>query len=457
MSGSPAPPTATLEQLSGWGRTAPAMTLVDRIATSGSLESLFRTQQSGLIARGLGRSYGDAAQCSGGLTVDATGLGRIGDIDPVTETVSVGGGVSLHRLIRHVVPAGWFVPVTPGTRYVSVGGAIAADVHGKNHHQDGSFARHVTELTLATPTGTYTVSAAHDPDLFWATAGGMGLTGIVVSATLRLRKIETSWIRAFSQRFARLEELMVAMEETDARHRYSVAWLDCTRRIGDDVRSVLTWGDHAPSDALPPCLQSRRLEAPKDPKLAFHRPPPVRMVNRLTAQVLNEGWFRASSAKQERIQPIGAFLHPLDGVAGWNVLYGPSGFVQYQFVVAAERGDVLEWAVGSILESRVPSFLAVLKRFGPGTPGPLSFAQAGWTLALDFPVGPPALPALLDRLDERIAAAGGRVYLAKDSRLRPDVFRTMYPRAEDFAAVRRRVDPEGRITSDLERRLDIPR
>jgi len=451
------PATATIERLSGWGRTAPAMGLVDKVVGPESIHALMHTQSRGLIARGMGRSYGDAAQCSGGLTVDMTGLSFIGEIDSATGTVLVGAGVTLHSLLQRIIPEGWFVPVTPGTRYISVGGAIAADVHGKNHHRDGSFARHVSEMTLATPTGTYTVSPDGDADLFWATAGGMGLTGFVVSATLHLERIETTWLRVRSEPFYELDRLMSTMEETDEGHPYSVAWLDCAKPARGGIRCALSWADRCTMEDLPAALRSRPLEVPRGPRATVRRPPRLRLVNRLSTPLVNEAWFRATTLKREKIQSACAYFHPLDAIAGWNVLYGRSGFVQYQFAVPVKRRDVIIKAVASIIDARVSSFLPVLKRFGPGTPGPLSFPLAGWTLAIDFPVGPPQLPALLDRLDDLIAEAGGRVYLAKDARLKPQHFEAMYPLANAFAAVRRRVDPEGRITSDLDRRLGISR
>ena len=451
--------TVTVEssqrQLSGWGRTAPTTALASRPVDVSCVSASFRGHPDGVIARGLGRSYGDAAQCSGGLTIDMGGFDHIGVLDEATFTIEVGGGVSLHDLMRYLIPAGWFVSVTPGTRYVTVGGAIAADVHGKNHHRDGSFARHVVEMTLVTPSGVISVAPDRDSELFWATAGGMGLTGVVVSATLRLIPIETSWMRVDSQRFTRLEDLMSTMEGTDFRYRYSVAWLDCVDGRNGDHRSVLTRGDHAPSGAIPDRLRGRRREVPGDPRLRVPRTTPRRLVNRLSVRALNEAWFRVSSTCEGLLRPLAGFFHPLDGLGGWNLLYGPQGFVQYQFAVPAQRGDVIEDAVRAIASSGVPSFLAVLKRFGPGTPGPLSFSQEGWTLALDFPLGPPNLPALLDRLDDAVALAGGRVYLAKDSRLRPELLPVMYPRLGDFARVRRRVDPERVLASDLSRRLGI--
>ncbi|HSZ38017.1 MAG TPA: FAD-binding oxidoreductase [Acidimicrobiales bacterium] len=440
-------------ELSGWGRTAPSRAGVASPADEESITGLLGSARRPLIARGLGRSYGDAAQSSGGVVVETAQLTGIGPLDEATGCIEVGGGVSLHRLMQEVIPRGWFVAVTPGTRYVSVGGAIASDIHGKNHHCDGSFARHVESMVLATPTGTRVVTPDDDAELFWATAGGMGLTGIVVRATLRLLPIESSWMQLQNRRFTTLDGLMSVMEQSDDGHRYSVAWLDCLASRAGRRRSILTLGDHAAASALPARLASRVLEAPAEPRLRVPVAPPLRLANRLSVRVLNEGWFRVSS--HATLAPLATYFHPLDGIGGWNVLYGPSGFVQYQFAVPPDRGDVVGDAVGSIAASGVPAFLAVLKLFGPGTPGPLSFAQSGWTLALDFPVGPPGLSALLDSLDEKVADAGGRIYLAKDARLRPDLVQTMYPRLAEMAEVRRRVDPEAVLASDLSLRLGL--
>jgi decaprenylphospho-beta-D-ribofuranose 2-oxidase len=452
-----AAPDPTPHTLCGWGRTAPTRALVALPTDGASTADLLHGRSAPVIARGCGRSYGDAAQCSGGLVVETQGLDHLGDVDEDSGTIEVGGGVSLHRLMQWVIPRGWFVAVTPGTRYVSVGGAIASDVHGKNHHCDGSFSRHVLAMTVATPSGSVHLTPDDDPELFWATAGGMGLTGIVVTATLRLIPIETSWMRVDSRRFTELEGLMSSMEQADSDHRYSVAWLDCLRRKDRKRRSVLTVGDHAALAELPAKLRSRALEVPRDPRLTVPGIVPARLANRVSVRVLNEGWFRVSSSSHRALTPFAGYFHPLDGVGAWNLLYGPKGFVQYQFAVAPERGDVIEDAVETIASSGMPSFLAVLKRFGPGTPGPLSFSQVGWTLALDFPVGPTGLPELLDRLDEMVAAADGRVYLAKDARLRPELLPVMYPRLGEMVTACRRVDPEGVLASDLSRRLGISR
>ncbi len=410
----------------------------------------------GMIARGLGRSYGDAAQCAGGVVIDMSAFSTIGEIDPLTGLVEVGAGVSIDQLIRRSLPLGWFVPVSPGTRYVSIGGTIAADVHGKNHHRDRSFCAHVTSLTVITPTGAYTVSPTADAELFWATAGGMGLTGVIIGATVRLTRVETTTMTVDTQRFEDLDDLMAAMEASDASYRYSVAWVDCTARRKGLGRAVLTRGDHAPLTALGPNERDHPLVSPKASTLAVPVPAPGQFANPGTVRVLNNVWFHKSPRHEVgALRPLSSFFYPLDGLANWNLLYGQSGFVQYQFAVSSRRSEIVRHAVALAAEAGLPSSLAVMKRFGPASPGPLSFPVEGWTLALDFAVGWAGLPVLLDRLDELVAGAGGRVYLAKDARLRRELVADMYPRASELAAVRRRVDPDGILRSDLSRRLGL--
>ncbi len=443
--------------LTGWGRTAPTHAVSVEPGHLSDLRKLLETADgSGLIARGMGRSYGDAAQCAGGTVVRLAHLSAIGEIDEVHGTVEAEGGATLDALMRCTLRRGWFPPVTPGTRQVTLGGAVAADVHGKNHHRDGSLCRHVTALTLESPGGTFEVGPGKDPDLFWATAGGMGLTGIVSRATLQLIPVESELMVVDTDRFGDLDSVMAAMEEGDDRYRYSVAWVDCTspgRRAG---RSVLTRGDHALLEQLP-VRRARALSSGiGDARLKVPRRLPAHPLNGPTIRAFNEAWYRRAPRRRHgELQPLGRFFHPLDGVADWNRLYGPRGFVQYQFAVGPDHADVVRRAVGLLSQRRLPSFLAVLKRFGPGDPGPMSFPMAGWTLALDLPVGPPALPDSLDELDTMVAEAGGRVYLAKDARLRPDLLAVMYPRSPELAAARRRVDPDGLLRSDLSRRLGI--
>lgn len=444
--------------VTGWGRTAPTAARLIRPRTYE--EAALAVRECGArggIARGLGRAYGDAAQNAGGAVLDMTGLDRVHAIDADDGTVLCDAGVSLHRLMEVLLPLGWFVPVTPGTRYVTVGGAVGADIHGKNHHVSGSFSRHVLSLDLLTADGEV-VTAVPGTPLFEATAGGMGLTGVILTATIRLQPVETSLMSVDTERADDLDDLMARLADTDHRYRYSVAWIDLLARGRATGRAVLTRGDHAPLDALPRGTRVRReplafrtSRLPAAPSFV-----PEGLLSRTTVGLFNELWYRkAPRARTGQLQRIPAFFHPLDSVPHWNRVYGRGGFVQYQFVVGHGREDALRRIVRRISERRCPSFLAVLKRFGEADPGWLSFPVPGWTLALDIPASLPGLGGFLDELDEEVAGAGGRVYLAKDSRLRPELLAAMYPRLDDFRALRAALDPRGVFTSDLSRRLHL--
>jgi decaprenylphospho-beta-D-ribofuranose 2-oxidase len=448
----------TSRLLTGWGRTAPTGGFVirperepDAIGAIGP-----SAPARGVIARGLGRSYGDAAQNAGGRVLDTGGLGGVRRLDLEAGTVTVGAGISLDELIRLIVPFGWFLPVTPGTRFVTVGGAIASDVHGKNHHRDGGFADHLVSMRLLTPDGrTRVLSRDGAPEAFDATAGGMGLTGIVLEATIRMLRIRSAWMRVDTERASDLEDLMDRMAATDHRYRYSVAWIDCLASGSKLGRAVLTRGDHADAEGLP----SRRRRQPLrfDATVRLSVPPgvPGGLLGAVTAWAFNEMWFRkAPRAERGRPTPLAAFFHPLDGLGAWNRLYGPRGFIQYQFVVPFGEERIVRRVLEDLSRSGCPSFLSVLKRFGPGR-GLLSFPIAGWTLALDIPARTDGLAPILDAFDRLVADAGGRVYLSKDARLRPELLAEMYPELDRWREIRERLDPNHVMRSDLARRLDL--
>ena len=428
--------TAETQTLCGWGRTNPVSAQVVQPSSVEQLQELIRdAPPRSLIARGLGRSYGDAAQLKNGTVIELPTFDGI-ELDPENCSVSAGAGVSLDQILQVIVPAGFFLPVTPGTRNVTVGGAIAADVHGKNHHVDGSFGNHVQRLLLVdgagmlrelTPSGRGSLDEAK---FFWATVGGMGLTGVIVEATFSVIPITSSLISVDTTSYRDLESLMAAMVEADSKYRYSVAWVDS---IDPKGRGVLTCGEHAHVEALPVARKADPLHY--DPKAVASAPPllPGSLLNKFTIRAFNEAWYRkAPKQRVSELQTIAQFFHPLDGVKNWNRIYGPKGFVQYQFAVPDEAANLVSTTLDELRRAGSPGFLAVLKRFGRGNSAPLSFPIPGWTLAVDVPAGASELKDTLSRLDEAVVAAGGRLYLAKDSRQSPDTFKKSSKLDEGF-------------------------
>jgi decaprenylphospho-beta-D-ribofuranose 2-oxidase len=444
--------------LAGWGGTSPSVARLVPAADDAALADLVRSAPSrGIALRGLARSYGDAAQNGGGVVVDMTGRDRILAVDLPAGAVAVEAGVTLDHLMRVLLPLGLFVPVTPGTRMVTVGGAVAADIHGKNHHVDGSIGRHVLAMDLMTADGAVRRLTPEDtPDLFWATVGGMGLTGVVLRVVLRMKQVTSAYCLVDTERTADLDDLLDRMTTGDAGYDYSVAWIDCLAGGARMGRSVLTRGWFATADDLPARLRRRPLDF--SPRSLGTAPPvfPGGLLNPLTVAAFNEVWFRkAPRERRGQVQGVAPFFHPLDGVRSWNRIYGGPGFLQYQFVVPFGAEESLRRCVARLSASGHASFLAVLKRFGPGNPGHLSFPTPGWTLALDLPAGREGLGELLDGLDDEVLAAGGRLYLAKESRATAQTMARMYPRLDEWRGIRRSVDPDGVFTSDLARRLHL--
>ena len=444
--------------VSGWGVGSRSAARIERVETQDGLERIVQgvmESPARILPRGLGRSYGDAAQCAGGTILDCTSLDRVVEADLDHGRLRVEAGMSLDALLALVVPAGWFVPVTPGTRHVTIGGAIAADVHGKNHHRDGAFGTHVEQLSLITARGRFDVGPTTQSDLYWATVGGVGLTGTIVEATLRLHPIESGLMTVDTLRAGDLDECMAELAASDDRYRYSVAWVDCVARGRHLGRSVLSRGDHARLSDLPPRVK-QPLTYRSTTSLNVPMTAPFNLVSAAAVRAGNELWYRKAPARRlGELQSLSSFFYPLDAVGNWNRLYGPRGFTQYQFVVPFGEEQAIRKCIEYLHAHQIAPSLGVLKRFGDSDLAPLSFPIPGWTLALDLPLGGRKIGCVLDGLDELVAEAHGRVYLAKDGRLRPEIFKTMYPRLDDWLETRAQHDPTGVFASDLSRRLGI--
>ncbi|OLF07582.1 decaprenylphosphoryl-beta-D-ribose oxidase [Actinophytocola xinjiangensis] len=446
-----------LARLTGWGRTA--ATTAHVVATS-DIEAIAtvvrKAGDRGVIARGLGRSYGDPSQNAGGVVVDMTALDRIHRVDADAAVVEVDAGVSLDTLMRTLLPFGLWLPVLPGTRQVTVGGAIGCDIHGKAHHVEGSFGDHVRSLDLLTADGEVTTLTPEgpDPDLFWATVGGMGLTGIVLRATLDLNRVETAYFLVDTDQIGGLDELMARQSVDDESYVESVSWFDAVTTGEHLGRGILTRANHARVDQLPKRRRATPLKFDAPQLLTVPNVFPPGMLNKLTAKIFSEAWYRKSPTRHGSVQNITQFLHPLDIIGEWNRGYGPHGFLQYQFVVPFAAEHVIRRTVELITEAGHVSVLNVLKRFGAANPAPLSFPMPGWTLCVDLPIRA-GLHELCEELDRLVLDAGGRHYLAKESRASAEVVQRGYPRIDEWRKVRAAVDPHGVFASDMSRRLSL--
>jgi decaprenylphospho-beta-D-ribofuranose 2-oxidase len=443
-----------MQQITGWGRYPIIATELLTPTTRKEVVGTMRAAE-GVVARGNGRAYGDAA-IGTTLTLSMLGFDRMIRFDAETGLLTVEAGVLLADVIAAFLPRGFFPYVVPGTRYVTIGGALASDVHGKNHHKERGFGDYVVGLTLLTGAGDIMrASREENAELFWATIGGMGLTGTILEATIRLRRVETGWIR---QTTVLARDLAAAMEALDAgdSSTYSIAWIDCVARGAQLGRSLVFLGEHAARREL----QGRSAENPfpslGDPKLSIPIDFPRLVLNRLSVAAFNELYFRAAARKEGApfLCPAGPYFFPLDGIANWNRIYGRRGFVQHQCVLPpATAAATLVEMLNRIARRGDAPFLAVLKKLG-GSSGVLSFPFEGYTLALDFPFTP-GLLEFLDELDRTVVKAGGRLYLAKDARQTRQTFEASYPNADRFRQLRRSLDSAERIRSHLSCRLGL--
>lgn len=440
-------PSAYTDQiLSGWGRFPAARCHIFRPERDRDLGPL-----AGILPRGMGRSYGDAALDGEKGVVATHRLDRMLAFDKESGLLEAEAGLILGEIAHTFLPRGWFLPVTPGTKFVSLGGAVAGDVHGKNHHVDGAFTQHVEGFELLCPTGErLSCSRQEHADVFDATAGGMGLTGLITRVRLRLRRVEGPWMQVRHLAANNLEEMFGLLSDPGIHEPYTVAWIDCLARGRSLGRSVMMIGDHA-----------RGLEpGPELPLAPRHRIPfdlPAWVLNSMSIKVFNEIYFRRQSGRSRPfLAAPDAFFYPLDGIGNWNRMYGRRGFLQYQCVLP--EGEALA-GIQELLErisrAGAASFLAVLKRLGQGSGGNLSFPLPGFTLALDLPHKGPETLRLVQELDREVLKRGGRVNLCKDACLAPESFRQMYPAFDRWLEVKKRVDPDWTLQSEMSRRLRL--
>jgi len=428
--------------LSGWGKYPVVESEV--LGFSSETELRERLGVHGVIAQGLLRSYGDSALSEHAIT--SLRFNRFLSFDPATGLLSCESGVSLSDMLDVFVPRGWFLPVTPGTKFVTLGGAIASDVHGKNHHRSGSFCSHIESMDVMFPSGqVQTCSPSENPELFRATCGGMGLTGVILRATLRLVPIESAYIDQETIRARDLSHIMELFESSTG-WTYSVAWIDCLTSGKSLGRSIMMRGEHASGGSL--TLPGRR-------KLNVPINFPGFVLNSLSIRAFNMLYYaKAPSQASKGVVDYDSFFYPLDSVNNWNRIYGARGFTQYQFVLplnASKEG--MEKILKRITASGMGSFLAVLKLFGPQE-GLMSFPMEGYTLALDFPIRR-GLFELLDELDRMVVDYGGRLYLTKDVRMSAATLRSSYKGLNEFLSLREKYDPGGRLSSLQSRRLEI--
>ena len=442
---------AALATLTGWGRVARSASVTRRPDAVADLAGLFaeRPRAHGLIAHGAGRAYGDCALNAEGTALLTVGLTGVLSFDQASGLIAVEPGVTFRQLMAAYLPQGWLVPVSPGTGYATIGGAVANDVHGKNHEVAGSFGQHVTELDLLTPDGaTRTIGPHAEPALFHATCGGLGLTGLITRIAFRMKRVPGPGVAVHSRRLPDLDAFLAAMD--DARTAtYAVGWIDGCAQGAALGRGILETAE-ASGGACRGVAPRTGLRVPFDfPAIAL---------NPTSIAAFNALYYRRVPAAGRMVSvPYGTFFYPLDALRDWNRIYGRRGFHQFQNVVPfASGGQALRELLDVITASRRASFLAVLKRLGPAAPeaGPLAFPQAGYTLALDFPAGDD-VPALYARLVAITLRHGGRVYLAKDALLAPEAFRAMYPRWTAFRALLDVVDPKRKLQSDMSRRLGL--
>ena len=429
--------------ISGWGGY-PVEEVEHLAPTCVDLLRGYLENKGPLIARGLGRSYGDSANAS--IVAQTKYLDHFLLFDAENGILKAEAGLTLREILQVIVKSGWFLPVTPGTSFVTLGGAIASDVHGKNHHVSGTFGEYVLSLTMLLGNGEVVVTSPEIlPDLFHATCGGMGLTGIILDATISLIPIRSSQISQKTIKKRSIDEAYETFDE-NASSTYSVAWIDCLKSGRSLGRSVLLVGEHS---------ENGDLELPLKQRLNVPSYTPAAFLNKLSIRALNSIYYAKAINNQSKDVSLTSFFYPLDAVKGWNKLYGKPGFLQYQFVIPNQGGlSIMSNVLTKIAKSGSGSFLAVLKKFGPANKNLLSFPIEGFTLALDFKVSSSNI-SLIRKLDEIVKDAGGRVYLTKDAVMKESTFKASYPKWQEFEAVREKYGAIGKFASSQSKRLGL--
>jgi decaprenylphospho-beta-D-ribofuranose 2-oxidase len=444
-------------KLSGWGNFPRQACFVSRPENRQSLrETLADGEQPSYIARGLGRSYGDSALNENAGVIVQTRMNRFLTFDAASGVLGCESGTSLAEIIEHFLPRGWFLPTTPGTKFVTVGGAIAADVHGKNHHRVGSFGRFIVDLRLVLANGEEVVcSPSIRPELFWATVGGMGLTGCILSARFQMVRVPSAYVAVTYRKTRDLEHTLETFTSEDHKYQYSVAWIDCLARGASLGRSIVMLANDAAVDQLPARRAAQPLELPRRLPLAVPFNLPRAAAAPWAMRTFNALYYRVHH-DETKIVEFDSFFYPLDAVAHWNRIYGRRGFAQYQawFPLETSHCGLVE-LLERIAASQRGSFLAVLKSCGTADDGLLSYLAPGHTLALDFPNFGQPLRELAAELDQILLKHGGRLYMAKDSLTTAACFQEMYPRLNEFRAIKEAVDPQHRFNSSQARRLGI--
>lgn len=440
------------EKLAGWGNFP--VTASYNFFPSSESEVLKTVKQGNLVPRGLGRSYGDQAINENGQVAICTHLNHFLGWDEKEGILECEAGVSLEEIINVFGPKGWLPMICPGTKFVTIGGAIANDIHGKAHHVDGSFYNCVISFNIMLASGeVVAASRTEHADLFEANFGGLGLLGVILSAKIRLRKVETTYFKQKSIKVKNLEEMLKALEEY-AHFNYSVAWVDPLAKGSKLGSGVLTVGNAAGLDDLPPSLRKEPLKLHKKSKLTVPFFLPGFLLNTVTVKMLNRVIAFVQNSPKEFIH-YEKFFFPLDMINNWNKGYGKRGFIQYQFVIppGKEGAENVKKIIEMIASSGCTPFLNVFKKMGHGQ-GILSFPFEGYTLAIDFPVTK-NLRAFTKKMDAEVLKAGGRIYLGKDSMLDKETFQAMYPQYDQWLAIKRKYDPQNVFTSDIGRRLGL--